>query len=118
MHVPRRPYVQALPGIPTIRMFEALACGIPLVSAPWDDAENLFRTGQDYLRAADGAEMAERLRTLRDDRAFAAEIARNGLETIRQRHTCAHRVDELLAILALRGTARVQEGLAAREAAE
>ena len=25
----------ALPGIPTIRVFEALACGIPLVSAPW-----------------------------------------------------------------------------------
>ena len=37
VHVPRRPYVAALPGIPTIRMFEALACGIPLVSAPWDD---------------------------------------------------------------------------------
>ena len=32
VHVPRRPYVAALPGIPTIRPFEALACGIPLVS--------------------------------------------------------------------------------------
>ena len=32
VHVPRRPYVEALPGIPTIRPFEALACGIPLVS--------------------------------------------------------------------------------------
>src|SRR3546814_9138346 len=31
VHVPRRPYVEALPGIPTIRMFEALACGIPLI---------------------------------------------------------------------------------------
>ena len=39
VHVPRRFYVEALPGIPTIRVFEALACGIPLVSAPWDDAE-------------------------------------------------------------------------------
>ena len=42
VHVPRRPYVEALPGIPTIRVFEALACGIPLVSAPWRDAEGLF----------------------------------------------------------------------------
>ena len=42
VHVPRRPYVEALPGIPTIRMFEALACGIPLVSAPWNDCEDLF----------------------------------------------------------------------------
>ena len=42
IHVPRRPYVTALPGIPTIRVFEALACGIPLVSAPWHDEERLF----------------------------------------------------------------------------
>ncbi len=33
VHVPRGPYVKALPGIPTIRVFEALACGIPLISA-------------------------------------------------------------------------------------
>ena len=32
VHIPRRPYATALPGIPTIRVFEALACGIPLVS--------------------------------------------------------------------------------------
>jgi len=31
IHIPRRPYAAALPGIPTIRPFEALACGIPLV---------------------------------------------------------------------------------------
>src|SRR5699024_5074305 len=37
VHVPRRFYTTLLPGIPTIRVFEALACGIPLVSAPWDD---------------------------------------------------------------------------------
>src|SRR5690606_5640036 len=49
VHVPRRPYVRALPGVPTIRVFEALACGIPLVCAPWSDTENLFHRGRDYL---------------------------------------------------------------------
>ncbi|WP_245986740.1 CgeB family protein [Azospirillum thermophilum] len=39
VHVPRRFYTTHLPGIPTIRVFEALACGIPLVSAPWRDSE-------------------------------------------------------------------------------
>src|SRR5690606_5988652 len=34
VHVPRRPYTRLLQGIPTIRPFEALACGIPLVCAP------------------------------------------------------------------------------------
>jgi spore maturation protein CgeB len=98
VHVPRRPYVEALPGIPTIRPFEALACGIPLVSAPWDDAEGLFRTGRDYLVARDGEEMKRHLRALLDDRETAAELARSGRETILARHTCAHRVDELLQI--------------------
>ncbi|HET8549893.1 MAG TPA: glycosyltransferase, partial [Bryobacteraceae bacterium] len=41
VHVPRRPYATALRGVPTIRVFEALACGIPLISAPWDDTEGL-----------------------------------------------------------------------------
>lgn len=98
VHVPRAAYRTALPGIPTIRMFEALACGIPLVSAPWTDAEGLFRPGRDFLFARDGAAMKISLRGLLADPAMAAEIARSGLETIRARHTCAHRVQELLAI--------------------
>ncbi len=98
VHVPRRPYAEALPGIPTIRVFEALACGIPLVSAPWDDCEGLFRQGRDFLVAADGAAMGEALRLLLHDPAAAAELSASGLETIRARHTCAHRVDALLAI--------------------
>jgi spore maturation protein CgeB len=58
VHVPRRPYAEALPGIPTIRPFEAMACGIPLISAPWQDTEKLFRGGTDFLFASSGAEMA------------------------------------------------------------
>ncbi|MBB5714839.1 CgeB family protein [Sphingomonas aerophila] len=100
VHVPRRFYSTILPGIPTIRVFEALACGIPLVSAPWDDAEGLFRPGEDYLVARNGAEMTEHLRALRDDPALRARLVASGLETIRARHSCAHRVDELLAVAA------------------
>ncbi|MEX6506186.1 glycosyltransferase [Jiella sp. M17.18] len=96
VHVPRRPYVEALPGIPTIRPFEAMACGIPLISAPWDDAEGLFRTGTDYLVARDGGEMRTQLRRVLNDPDLAASLAASGLETIRARHTCRHRVDELL----------------------
>jgi spore maturation protein CgeB len=100
VHVPRRFYTTLLPGIPTIRVFEALACGIPLVSAPWDDAERLFRPGADYLVASDGAAMTRHLRALRDDPGLRAALTASGLETILARHTCAHRVDELLAIAA------------------
>jgi spore maturation protein CgeB len=100
VHVPRRPYVEALPGIPTIRVFEALACGVPLVSAPWRDVEGLFSPGRDYLVAGDGDEMRRHLRDVLNDDALAAELARRGRATILGRHTCAHRVDELLAICA------------------
>jgi spore maturation protein CgeB len=100
VHVPRRPYVQALPGIPTIRVFEALACGIPLISAPWDDVENLFTPGKDYLIARTGEEMKRQLSDLLQDEEKRKELASHGHKTILARHTCAHRVDELLKIYA------------------
>jgi spore maturation protein CgeB len=90
--------VEALPGIPTIRPFEALACGIPLVSAPWEDSEGLFTPGKDFITARDGGEMQRHLRAVLNDREMARELAEHGLRTVLRRHTCAHRVDELLAI--------------------
>jgi spore maturation protein CgeB len=98
VHIPRRPYVKILPGIPTIRPFEALACGIPLVCSPWRDAEHLFTAGKDYLVARDGAQMTRHLQTLLRDEARRRRLAERGLATIRERHTCAHRIDELMAI--------------------
>ena len=99
VHVPRRFYATALPGIPTIRVFEALACGIPLVSAPWQDTEGLFTPGEDFLMARDGDEMRRHLAALDADPARAAALAAHGLATIRARHSCAHRVNELFGIL-------------------
>ncbi len=99
VHVPRRYYATILPGIPTIRVFEALACGIPLVSAPWDDSEGLFRVGEDFLMVRSGEDMAVALGVIRDDPDRRNALVAAGLATIRARHTCAHRVDELLAIV-------------------
>lgn len=98
VHVPRRPYAETLPGIPTIRSFEALACKMPLVSAPWRDDEGLFTPGQDFLVARDGAEMGRHLRVLINDRDRAEELAEHGHSTVMRRHTCRHRVDELATI--------------------
>ena len=111
-HVPRRLYVEQLPGIPTIRVFEALACGIPLVSAPWRDDEYLFRVGTDFLMAKDPGEMQRHLSAVRDDADLRASLVRHGLETIRARHTCSHRADELLAILGRVGQSRRLEHVA------
>jgi spore maturation protein CgeB len=97
-HVPRRPYVESLPGIPTIRPFEALACAIPLLSAPWNDAEHLFNPGKDFQYASNKSEMKEWMQKILTDDALVEEMTTSGLNTIQERHTCAHRVDELYRI--------------------
>lgn len=98
IHVPRLPYVQALPGIPTIRPFEALACGIPLITSPWNDTEELFRKNKDYLMVENGEQMKQTLKRVLEDKELSQSMIAHGLETIRKKNTCHHRKDELMAI--------------------
>ncbi len=98
LHVPRRLYANGLGGIPTIRVFEALACGSPLLCAPWDDSEHLFQPGQDYVVAKSGPEMKSTIQWLLRDDAARRQIAAHGRETILRRHTCAQRAAQLVEI--------------------
>ena len=97
VHVPRQQYAKQMVGIPTIRVFEALACGIPLVSAPWRDAEGLFREG-DMMFVRSGEEMRCAMKQLLERPEEAEAQAERGLETVLARHTCRHRAEELTAI--------------------
>lgn len=98
VHIPRGPYRTILNGIPTIRPFEAMACGIPLISAAWQDREGLFRPGRDLMIVSNQEEMKEAMKQLSEDDDMRTEIAKNGLETIHRKHSCSHRVNELLEI--------------------
>ena len=104
LHIPRRAYAESLPGIPTIRVFEAMACGIPLISTPWQDVEGLFRPG-DFAVAHTPDEMVEIIRRLTEDEEAAAAQAERGLATLHDRHTCDHRAEELLEIVSGLGRA-------------
>ena len=99
VHVPRGPYVKLLPGIPTIRPFEAMACGIPLISSPWKDEEELFRSGKDFLMAHNGQEMKDMMKKILKETDFAQSLAQNGHKTVSEKHTCEKRVDELEIII-------------------
>jgi spore maturation protein CgeB len=99
LHVPRQQYANGLSGIPTIRVFEALACGIPLICSPWNDEENLFHPGEDYLVAKDGEQMRAELKFLLGDEKARHQLAQQGIKTIRERHTCAHRARQLISIV-------------------
>jgi len=98
LHVPRRQYTNGLSGIPTIRVFEALACGATLVCAPWEDVEHLFRPKDDYVVVNSGAEMKSKLDELLRDAAARRQIGENGRQIILQRHTCRHRAQQLTEI--------------------
>jgi spore maturation protein CgeB len=98
LHVPRRQYANGLSGIPTIRVFEALACGIPLVCAPWSDDEKLFRPGEDFLVVKDGQQMKDTLIALLRDSSARRQLAEQGMKTVRERHTCAHRARQFISI--------------------
>lgn len=96
--VPRGSISRARPGVPTMRVYEALACAVPLVSSEWEDTEGLFTPGRDYLVAHDSGDMKRHLKLLVNDTHARSELTRHGRSTILARHTCAHRVDELIAI--------------------
>lgn len=98
LHVPRQQYMNGLRGIPTIRVFEVLACGVPLLCAPWNDDENLFHPGQDYLVVKDGKQMKAEFENLLRDADARRQIAESGRRTIHERHTCAHRARQLIEI--------------------
>jgi spore maturation protein CgeB len=115
VHASRRYYREQLAGIPTIRLFEALACGIPLVSAPWDDVEGLFRPGRDFVVAADRSGMTKALRAVLADEEMRKELIANGLETIQAKHTCKNRASELMEIVrGLESPGRVEQMTADR----
>jgi spore maturation protein CgeB len=97
VHIPRQQYTACMDGIPTIRVFEALACGIPLISAPWRDSEQLFREG-DFTVVRNGSEMRRTLEHLLEHPREAEEQALRGLETVLSRHTCRHRAEQLTSI--------------------
>ena len=98
VHIPRQHYNGAMRGIPTIRVFEALACGVPLLSAPWQDDEQLFRPG-DLTLVEDGSAMLAAMKQLLREPELAADQAARGLETVLSRHTCRHRAEELTGII-------------------
>jgi spore maturation protein CgeB len=108
VHVPTRAHAEALPGLPSVRPFEALAAGMPLVAAAWDDVDRLFDPGRDLFIARSRREMTEHLEALLAEPARARALSDHGRATVEARHTCAHRAAELIEIV---------RGLSALEAA-
>ena len=84
---------------PSVRLFEAAACGVPVVSDPWEGLDALFVPGREILVASSADEMMELLRDLPGSR--LREIAAAARARVLAEHTAERRVDELEAHLPL-----------------
>lgn len=81
---------------PSGRLFEAAACGAPVVTDVWPGLESFFEPGREILLARDADDVLAAL-DLTD--AELSRIARAARERTLAEHTSACRADELLEIL-------------------
>jgi spore maturation protein CgeB len=91
--------MKALGFSPSVRLFEAAACGVPILSDSWPGLDTIFDIGSEIL-AADGTE--DVLRVLRNTSPAArAGIAAAARARVLKEHTASHRASELENLLDL-----------------
>jgi spore maturation protein CgeB len=91
---------------PSVRLFEAAACAIPVISDDWPGMESFFVPNREILVAGSGDDVLRILtRTTAQRRKEIGIAART---RALQSHTASHRARELEALLGLAGTHRVK----------
>ncbi len=83
---------------PSVRLFEAAACGTPIISDTWPGIETLFEPGREILLAASPDDMLRWLRELPEAHRRAVGAAARA--RVLSAHTAAHRARELEALIA------------------
>jgi spore maturation protein CgeB len=82
---------------PSVRLFEAAACGVPVISDVWEGLPSLFRPGEEILLAEEGDSVARILRDLPEEKRCAVGTAAR--VRVLAGHTAAVRARELEAHL-------------------
>ena len=78
---------------PSVRLFEAAACGTPLISDDWPGIETIFSPGTEILIARDPCDIVQIIRETPEDRRLA--IAANARARLLKDHTPRHRARQL-----------------------
>jgi spore maturation protein CgeB len=82
---------------PSVRLFEAAACGVPIVSDPWDGLDQLFEPDREILVVRTGRDVARILDQVgEEERAAIGAAARR---RVLGAHTARHRAEQLVAWL-------------------
>lgn len=102
LNVTRRDMVQAGYS-PSVRLFEASACGTPIISDEWRGIGDFFVPNTEILLSNGATQTLEYLRTIPEDQRI--EIGQRARARVLGEHTSAHRAEELEAyVAAVRGT--------------
>lgn len=86
---------------PSGRLFEAAACGAPIVSDWWEGLDQFFKPKDEILIASRTEDVLEYLSL---DDSILQRVSRAARERVLQDHTAERRVDDLESILALTDT--------------
>ena len=78
---------------PSVRLFEAAACGIPIISDCWEGLETIFEIGEEILIARTGPDVLRYLREMPERNGLRSPSAR--AVRVLNEHTSAHRAAEL-----------------------
>jgi spore maturation protein CgeB len=77
---------------PSVRLFEASACGATIISDAWMGLEDFLAPGEEILLPGNGSEVAAILRDMTDDE--RTRIGRRARERILAEHTAGHRAEQ------------------------
>ena len=78
---------------PSVRLFEAAACGVPIVSDYWPGLESLLAPGREILIARSTRDVLEILREMPEGERLA--LGERARRRVLEAHTSAHRAREL-----------------------
>ena len=78
---------------PSVRLFEAAACGVPILTDPWNGIEELFSPGEEIVVVDSAEDTLHALRDVPDERRRA--IGERARARVLAAHTAAHRAAEL-----------------------
>ncbi len=78
---------------PSVRLFEAAACGTPIISDYWPGLETFFKPGEEILIARDTDDVVRVLGKMDED--ARKEIGTRAGAVVQAHHTSAHRALEV-----------------------
>jgi spore maturation protein CgeB len=93
LNITRRDMVRAGYS-PSVRLFEAAACGVPIISDYWRGIETFFEPGKEILIVETTSQVRDDLGQLPEDERLA--IGARARARVLAQHTSAHRAQELV----------------------